>query len=473
MIQHNSKLGLVFGIRPYLKRVLLWIGAIGIASLVGYLALPYSLVIWIPPFALENVLFGTAYLSNMLSSSLASWFIEVGLLFLPLLGRGKKQVVRLVIAAYIILPIIVYGLVGIVSAIDNRLPGEVAGPEPDLVSDALPLPEALHIAGMKWSPDGRFIAIGMYVNSNSQGRVIFLFEVDTGDEAAQIPGGGPNLFWSKDNRLWILAGNHWEVYSEPFTQKQLVPLGYENEEDEPLAYKKWAFSPDSQILAVAEADWEEKVWNIRLWKGAAPLQNVRLKPRYDEYGDGGPRDLELFFSQNGAYLALVISGWLGYEQPGPEELWVLDVGTGNLRFLHEGKTKSWKFFDYETQDVTLSWSPTAEELVFGGFEFPMESINLNSGRVTHVLGWNTEIYDPLFSKTGDWIAFERWPSDSEDRDHCLRCFGALKYQGNELVYLDDLDWPYIWYDWHARENTLAVLTGEGGHYRLLLWRLVN
>jgi hypothetical protein len=112
-------------------------------------------------------------------------------------------------------------------------------------------------------------------------------------------------------------------------------------------------------------------------------------------------------------------------------------------------------------------------MAFGGFEFPVEAIDVTTGHIRQVLGWNSDVYDLEFSGTGDWIAFTHWPSRSEDREHCHRCLGILRHGGNELLYLEDMRWPYIWHDWHPRENTLAVLTGESGHYRLLLWRLVE
>jgi hypothetical protein len=363
MIRQDRWLSFLSGVRLSPKRVLLWIGAIVAASVCGYLALPVSFIVYSAPFGLEQLLFRTDYLFNVLPYSLclAFWFVEVALLFLPLLGTGRKQMVRLAIVAYVILPVALYSLIGVISVLDNRWPAEAVGPEPDLVSDSLLLPRGVQVVEIKWSTDGRFLAINAQPSPASDAKegVIAVLEVDGGDKIAQIPSTGHGLFWDEKSSLWSLAGDQWDVYTAPFMEKHEVSLGYVGEQNHLLAYEKWDFEPNEELLAVAEPDSDRSVWTIQLWKKATPLYEVDLKPKHDwEYG---PRDLELLFSPDGAYLALVVSGWIGYEQPGPDELWVLGVSTGQLNLLHEGKTNGWQIFDSPVQDLSPSWSPTKRD----------------------------------------------------------------------------------------------------------------
>jgi hypothetical protein len=447
--------------------------------LCGIVTFPVSVPLFSAPYALEDALFGTAYLYNALpfGSDLILIPIPIGLLLLPLLGRSRWQALLLAGIAYIVLPVALFSFIGFLSFLSSRWPSETYGPVPKLLSDALPLEAAWSITTMKWSPDGRFIAIGADTNPDYYGfdgrqPIVILVDSETGQSIVQISEALYPV-WASDNRLWVLSRNHWRSYAEPFAEAELIDLGYEREKDHPFDYKLWAFDPDTQTLAVAEPSEEPSEWHIHIWQGGTPTYQVELQPR-NRAIDGGNRGLELSFSPTGTHLALVVSGWIAYEQPGPEELWLLEIAEGELKFLREGKTKAWKLWDYEVQDLNPYWSPDGKEIAVADYTFGVEKIAVESGRTRRILGWNSHVYDVGLSPSGEWMAFVRWPEKEEDDDLCLRCVGVLSMSGKHITYLPEakVDWPYIWYDWHPRKNMLAVLTKQcKERYRLYLWDL--
>jgi hypothetical protein len=165
-----------------------------------------------------------------------------------------------------------------------------------------------------------------------------------------------------------------------------------------------------------------------------------------------------------------MSGWISYEQEGPEEMWLLDIPKRRVKFIHEGKTTGWQLWDYSTQSLSPTWVGGSDEVVFGDSMFGIERVNLKNRRVVRILGANFDAHDVQVSAKGDWIAFERW----SDEELCSRCFGVTNRSGEMVVYLPEgyLDQFNIWSAWHPDKNKLAIISknSDDNHY-LLLWDL--
>lgn len=439
------------------ERIVLWLGITFLISVCGVILLPIALVLSTLPFELENTLFGTSYLFNVLPHLLtfAYWPIEIGWLLFPLLGVNKAQRLWLASISYIVFPLILYASLGIVSMADKHGPRETVGPVPIVVKDSLPV-QGVHT--LKWSPDGQLIAL------MARDKVVNILDVETWSEISQIDQA-PNLTWSADNRLWILAEDHWDVYERPYTSIEQLPLGYERKD----SISRMSFEPNSQTLAVVELSDDKKFWLISIWREGVPVYTVTLRPRY------GTRDwMQLSFSPDGNSLMLVMSGWMNYEQPGPEEMWLLDVSKGKVRFIHEGKTNAWQIWDYSVQRLSPAWGRTSDEVVFGDARFGVERVNLRTRRVARVLGAGYGARNIQVSAKGDWIAFERQPDRTEDDKSCSRCFGVTNRNGKRAVYLpgDYLDQSYIKAAWHPEKPMLAIISRNShGNDYLLLWDL--
>ncbi len=339
------------------------------------------------------------------------------------------------------------------------------------------LPFALTPRELEWSPDGKYIALGgsvgslkaprqirqgVVVVSADSRRIIACFKVS--DSATQ------EFYWSADGRLWIVAGDGWDVYAAPFGAKTHVAgnsLRFKHS-DERADFDNGPQADPGNRFSVSLHDWDKKndSFKIEVRKHGQPFCDVALKPRSEVRDLGGP-----YFSPDGSMLALIVSGLVGIESEGAEELWILDLKTRRLRFLHEGKAEfGW---DNAVQSLRPAWSADGKSIVFGDDEFGIEELNIATGESAVVLEREWAGRDVELSPSGKWIGFS-W-TKSRDEIHYADRMALASRDGNKWSLAPQGDWPWtmeVW-SWHPRADVLAWAARKNGNSpcNLYLWRI--
>ncbi len=210
-----------------------------------------------------------------------------------------------------------------------------------------------------------------------------------------------------------------------------------------------------------------------LWSPSGDFILIAAVAPSGPHEDGHRSPSSLKFSPSGRFLAAVVRGWLGYESPGPEELWLVDVEKRHVSHLHNGKDRWWQIADGDIQSLDPSWTAAEDAVVYGDYFFGIEELSIPGAKRRTIVGKRSEISGVLISPTGRWIAFERWPD--EKRDRCDRCFGAVSRDGSTTLHLpwEFINWPYMYKAWHPQEDLLAVLKRNPGQltHDLFFWDL--
>ncbi len=332
-------------------------------------------------------------------------------------------------------------------------PAQVSAGSPEVLVQNLPFEGSVY--GLKWSPTGRYIAIGGVSErkDNYADRVyeILIVDTDSGEVISRVPTSYPavsDVGWASPDNLWVAAGDGWDVYSAPFRDKSHVhsriPGGISTGQG-----RMWVLHPDSPAVLVAslqELQYDSK-WQLQVWKEGKRLCEMDLRPQ-DPGVEPDRRIQDIVFSPDGSHVALTIAGWVYPEGSGREELWVLEITSGKLRFLHAGKTKSWQMWDYPVQSVRPSWASDNRTIVFGDSTFGIEEIDIFSAKRKRILRAKWAGDEVKISPTSEWIGFH---SDELERmvlvtrDGKQRALPPDEYQ---------CDFVGAW-DWHPTDNILA------------------
>jgi hypothetical protein len=354
-------------------------------------------------------------------------------------------------------------------------PREAVGPLPTILYPEVPLDGATNIKKLKWSPSGRLILIeavtASYDSSKPQDGLIVVLNPTDRTVVCRKPGMR-HAFWGEEDSLWVWASNNWLVCSSPYTSCVTVNSGYGKASEFPFASQPWDFSTASNRLAVASHVDGTDDWQLRVFEEGNETVDLTLTPKNP---NGGQRRPNLTFSPSGRRLAVVFSGWIGYEQPGPDEFWLVDVAKQSADHIHNGKCRWWQIFDCDTQSLDPSWFASEDAVAYGDGIFGIGELSIPTGHARTILGKHSDVYDILASPSGKWIAFERWPGEKGNADRYDRCMGVISRGGRQVRHLpvEFITWPYMYADWHPGKDALAVLRrnpGESTH-DLLYWNL--
>ncbi|MDA8018689.1 MAG: hypothetical protein MPN21_14705 [Thermoanaerobaculia bacterium] len=351
---------------------------------------------------------------------------------------------------------------------------ESVGPTPTLLYPAVPLGEAVSVEKISWSPSGAFILIETEDGSRSGypkvGPVVVL-DLANRSVVARIEGA-QHAWWGADDSIWVWTDDNWNVYASPFHSPVPWDSGYG---EQPYRFD---LNTRSERLAVAEFVDVSENWAITVFENAKESFAVRLTPKYrNPYPTGSMRSPSLTFSPSGRFLAVVISGWVGHESSGPQELWMVDVKEQRLSHVHTGKYKWWQIADADTQSLHPSWTASEDAVIYGDITYGIEELSIPDAKSRTIIGRGPEVYKVLVSPTGRWIAFERWPEEDENVDRYDRWLGVVSRNGRKILHLpvSSISWPDMYKDWHPKKDVLAVLKRNDGQetHDLYTWDLAG
>lgn len=354
-------------------------------------------------------------------------------------------------------------------------PREANGPQPTTLYASVPLDGATNIKKLKWSPSGRYVlieavTIRTYSSDPKDGLLVVVSAADR--TVAYRKSGVRHAFWGKDDSLWIWNANDWLVHSPPFTSCAEVKSGYGRKSERPFDHHPWDFAPNSKRLAVATHAVGTDDWRVHIYEDGHESFALTLTPKNP---NGDQRTPNLKFSPSGSLLAVVFTGWIGHEQSGPEEFWLLDVDRQSASHLHSGKIRWTQLVDCDAQCLDPSWSSSEDAVVFGDSHFGIGELSIPAGWRSTILGKRSDTYDVLLSPSGRWISFHRWPGEDDDPGRYDRCMGVISRDGRRVLHMPPkyVHWPYIYLDWHPSKDAIAVLYENPGNSSLdlLYWNL--
>jgi len=354
-------------------------------------------------------------------------------------------------------------------------PREAIGPPPTTLYPAVPLDGATNIKKIEWSPSGAFIlieAVTASYDSSKPGDGLLVVLDPAGKTVVSRLPGMRHAFWGRDDSLWVWAANDWSVYSPPFKSHTLVESGYSGESECAFDSQPWAFAANPNSLAVAEHVDDTDDWNVRIYENGRESFTSRLTP---QYANGSQRHPGLTFSPSGRLLAVVFRGWVAYETPGPEELWLIDLSSRSARHIHSGKSRWWQIADCDTQRLAPAWSAAGDAVVYGDGTFGIGELSLPGGRTRTIMRGNSRVSDVALSPSGQWLSFERWPVEDAEEWRHDGCMGVISRDGRAIFCLpeESITWPYMYTAWHPHREALAVLrrNRQQSTHDLLYWDL--
>jgi WD40 repeat protein len=115
----------------------------------------------------------------------------------------------------------------------------------------------------------------------------------------------------------------------------------------------------------------------------------------------------LSFSPSCDRITVLLRGWVTYEGEGREELWGLDIASGDFGLLLTGRSL-FGIVDYPVEIVRPSWAPDGNRFAFGGGEFGIEVFDFHTRSRAPLLAPRFDAYlsvsSPAWSPSGAWIA---------------------------------------------------------------------
>ena len=334
---------------------------------------------------------------------------------------------------------------------------------------------------IQWSPSSRWLLI----RAKDEAALLELADPARLQRITPVPDERNEIAWSQDSRLWVRTANGWVVYSPGNSnparfpwQKPNVPLkeveGKPDSSGNDLLPPNWVFAPDlkttvtltqrSSMRTRGNTSFYEDDYRLVGWRGGKRQFERTFKPKHT----GSARQVGFGdFSPDGRRVALVVTGWEAYEQPGQEEIWVLDLESHELSFLCEGKTGfSWwpsDWWDYHVQRGFQSWLADGSAIIIGDRQFGVELVDVASGRKKVILApnWGSR---PRASR--EWIAYDR--SDRADGELAVARIDGAAWGRVPLKTENVHTWS-----WSPLTNTLAAIGGgpRSGEYIIQLWNM--
>jgi hypothetical protein len=362
---------------------------------------------------------------------------------------------------------------------------------PKVLLASLPFTDG--VEAIRWSPDGAFIAAGGCINSDKSTYELAVVSVNLRRILVRIrvaEDAAGTFKWTADNRLWLESRDGWRVYAHPFKTAANVsarlPQGVPAtaKADNSLNESAMIKDPVRQTALLSfkrevmqhksNRSWFQVKRHIEVFRGGRLIHNIQFKP----HQEGSSRTPNFTLGPDSSYAALTVTGWIGHEAEGAGEIWLLDIKTGKLDFLHSGQVGA-GLWDYPVQDVTPSWSNDSKTIVFGDREFGVEEINVVTGQHKQILppGWGGS--KAAISPDGAWIGFH-FPGDKDSKDRVSvtsrdgKTWGCVPEKFTALS-IDSLSW-------HPTDNVLAWASlpsnydpccGESSQntYSLYIWRI--
>lgn len=391
-------------------------------------------------------------------------FVLFGVLFAPLLASSRRRFLVLTVCVYLGIPA---GLLMASKTIHYiQSPQSIELRAPEVLIDELPFDDFPR--SLQWSPSGKYIAVSgstdFYTNHTHEA---FLVEFDKKRVVARIPDAH-DCFWSTNDILWIHSTNNWRLYAAPTFEMQAGDARLPSSRHVDPAPESWTFRPDKRLLAEVLPHGDEAK-KLSVWRGHDLLWEKEFTPR----SPGSQRKAGLSFSPSGDYVAIVVTGWIAYEQPGAEELWLVNLDTGEIRFLYEGRKKDWFIWDYPVQAVRPSWSPDEQHVVFGGGEFNVEKMHVESTRRLQILPRKTAGWHPRLSPTGKWLGYSRpWAQSDSGEDNPMAVASA---DGKKFAQVpkEFVCWSMGAWSWHPNKDIWAWCTDieYDDPFRVFVWHI--
>lgn len=214
-------------------------------------------------------------------------------------------------------------------------------------------------------------------------------------------------------------------------------------------------------LIVAEGFGSERFW-LKYWQNEELVETIHFtSEQWPGLVEGYEPIVRLHFSPSCDQVALISSGWFGYESLSQEELWLLDIPAHTFERVVLGKTlKRSMVADYPVQDVDPDWSPDEEAFVFGSGEFGIEVYDLTTSEQRTIVGPKDNLYHAKWSPSGEWIAaIQRGGREADDRMYVLTPDGSKHSftkgceriehfrwspEGDRIVYVCSDDSVWLW-----------------------------
>ena len=273
-------------------------------------------------------------------------------------------------------------------------------------------PDGYGADGSNWSPDGRYLAYGY---GGCQGRTVMISDQD-GNVVASFPGEGWLISWSPDSTrvaVWILRPETIGVYGLDGERQAVltVPPGMMAPGDfDPV----WL--PDGESLMVP--------FGVEIpLDGSTPRKLPwadRLKKRLADLGRS-PSEGSATYSPDGSRVAY--KAILGFTPDANGSLYVAAADGSYLREVHG---------DWNYGFGNPVWSPTGDRIAFtsGNNSTELRVVDLASGTVTLLVETDESEYLSVldFSPEGERILFSR----SEARDSDVSSLWSINADGSDL-----------------------------------------
>jgi WD40 repeat protein len=284
----------------------------------------------------------------------------------------------------------------------------VNGPTPERVVE---FPDRMPYR-MEWSPSAREITI-MLSNWTSSGP-------DAPSTVARIDLESRELSYSEEAEDNAVSGEPPLTVPAGFDPRRAILAQCPPKGVSALAY---GFEGERYFLSVTQQD--------------------DLTQTYEFGSDQWPVDYltplaGLSFSPDCDRITVSLSGWVAYEGEGREELWGLDIASGQFGLLLIGRSL-FGIVDYPVETVRPSWSPDANRFAFGGGEFGISVFDFGTRSRASLLAPRFNAYEPVWSPSGDWIVAVAYQSPGTSL-LLVSTDGSLLHMDESCEYVDMPTW---------------------------------